>query len=117
ATDPAARPAAPPRRARRPSRSLLQEGQPVLADLQLVAVRELGALDAPPVHERPVETALVLDHEALATGDEDRWVPRDGDVVEEDVAVGRAADRSALVARNEVLTRPASARAHDERRA
>jgi hypothetical protein len=41
----------------------------------------------------------------------------DGDVVEEDVVVGRAADRGSVALRAEVLTRPSAARANDQRRA
>ena len=44
-------------------------------------------------------------------------VPGDGDVVEEDLAVGRAADARALAGRLEALPRPAAACADDERRA
>ena len=42
---------------------------------------------------------------------------RDGDVVEEHVALGRAADQRALGGREEALPRPAAAGADDERRA
>src|SRR5207244_2161123 len=42
-------------------------------------------------------------------------VARDGDVVEEDLAVGRAADPRALAARAEALARAPAAGAHDER--
>src|SRR4029077_16727769 len=41
----------------------------------------------------------------------------DGDVVEEDAAVRRAADRRPVVLRHEALARTAAARADDERRA
>src|SRR5262245_53758874 len=50
--------------------SSLDEGQPVLADLELVAVRELHLVDPPAVDERAVERALVLDRERAVAVDE-----------------------------------------------
>src|SRR5919204_2147507 len=44
-------------------RSSLQEGEPVFADLDFVAVLESRGLDALAVHEGAVETTLVLDVE------------------------------------------------------
>src|SRR4051812_27284973 len=78
------------------SGSFRQEDQPVLPDLQLVPVPQLGALDPPAVQERAVQAALVLDVEAAVALDEHRVLARDRDVVEEDVAVRRAADHGAL---------------------
>src|SRR5262249_6432259 len=48
--------------------------------------------------------------------DERCVAPRHGDVVEEDAAVRRAADRRPVALRRERLARPPAARAHDERR-
>src|SRR5262249_50692098 len=54
--------------------------------------------------------------EVVAFADEHGMLARDGDVVEEDVAVRRAADRGPVAARDEVLPRAPAARADDERR-
>src|SRR5215213_8395240 len=96
--------------------SPLHERQPVLADLQLVAVLELRAVDPAAVDEGAVQRPLVLDEEPPIALDEQGVVAGDGDVVEEDVAVGRAADTGAARARPERLAGAAAARAHDERR-
>src|SRR5437868_421838 len=85
------------------SRTACHEGHPVLADLDLVAVLELCALDAPTVDEGAVQRALVLDREAAVVLAQDGVPARDGDVVEEDPAVGRAADRGPLALRRERL--------------
>src|SRR6266542_2804996 len=96
--------------------SLVQETQLVLADLELVAVLELRRLDPLPVQERPVEAALVLDEEIAVLLDDRGVLPRDGDIVQEDVAVRGAPDRRALALREEMLARAAATGAHDERR-
>src|SRR5204863_1026129 len=98
------------------SRSSLEEGQPVLADLQLVAVVQLARLDAPAVEERPVQAALVFDEEGAVPLSHDGVAARDGDVVQEDVAVGRAADESLLALDVKRLTGAATARPHHESR-
>src|SRR5438067_633769 len=97
--------------------SALHEGEPVLADLELVAVLELLVVDPAPVDERPVQRALVLDEEVPVALDEHGVVARDGDVVEEDLALRRPPDACALAARAEALPRPAAAGPDDERRA
>src|SRR5262249_51636689 len=90
----------------------------VLADLELVVVGEpRRALDALPVEIRPVEAAEILDLEPGRATPDHGVLPGDRDVVEEDVAVGRAPDRRLLALQDERLPRPATARAHDERRA
>src|SRR2546423_12334106 len=48
------------------------ESQPVLADLDLVAVLERRGLDAAPVDERAVEAPLVLDRHPFGLADERR---------------------------------------------
>ena len=53
-------------------------------------------------------TAVTLDQHGVIAGN--------GDVVEEDLAVGRAADARALADRLEALPRPSAAGAHDQRR-
>src|SRR5207248_4793446 len=88
-----------------------------LADLDLVAVAQVGRLDAAAVHEGAVEAPLVLDEPASVALDELGVLARDGDVVEEHRAVGRAADRRALTLRHERLAGAAAAGADDERRA
>ena len=100
---------------REPSPSAVQERESVLADLQLVAVFELSGLDTLAVHEGAVEAAQVLDEERAVPLGDDGVLARDGDVVEEDPAVGRAADRR-LAFGDEGLPRPAAAGADDERR-
>src|SRR5581483_6011184 len=97
-------------------RSSREERQPVLADLELVAVRELGRVDALPVHEGAVQAPLVLDEPAPLALLEQRVLARDRDVVEEDPAVRRAADRRLAALRRERLARAAPARPDDERR-
>src|SRR5439155_18853296 len=76
-----------------PLPSAVQEGQPVFADLQLVSVLELARLDALAVHERAVETPLIIDEEAAVAFDEDRVLAGDRDVVEADAAVRSPSDR------------------------
>src|SRR5262249_38459825 len=98
-----------------PARRSLQERQPVLADLELVAVVELPGFDAPAVEECPVEAAEVLDREGVGAPTDDRVAPRDGHVVQEDVAVRRPSDRRLLVVEDERLPRATAAGAHDER--
>src|SRR5919202_795667 len=88
---------------------------PVLADLELVAVVQLRRLDPVPVEESSVQAAQVLDEEPAVALRQDRVLARDGDVVEEDLAVGGAADRRAVALGMEGLPRPAAARADDER--
>src|SRR5207302_6963583 len=67
--------------------------------------------------ERAVQAALVLDEPAPVALDELGVLARDGDVVEEDGTVGRAADRRALPLRGERLAGAAAAGADDEGRA
>src|SRR5688572_13977732 len=93
-----------------------EEGQLVLADLQLVAVVERARLDAPAVEEGAVQAPLVLDEELPVAAHDQRVATRDRDVVEEDVAVGRAANGGLLLLEQEVLARAAATGAHDQRR-
>src|SRR6478735_5562791 len=95
--------------------SFLQEAQLVLADLELVAVLQPARLDALAVEKGAVQAPLVLDEERTVLLDEHGVLARDGDIVEEDVAVRRAADRHALARRHEVLTRASASRADDQR--
>src|SRR4051795_4208521 len=53
----------------------LHEGQPVLADLELVAVLELLVVDPPAVDEGAVQGSLVLDEEMPVALEEHRVVP------------------------------------------
>src|SRR6184192_1279307 len=96
--------------------SAVEEREPVLPDLELVPVLELGALDALAVDERAVEAALVLDRERSVLVRQHGVLARDGDIVEEDPAVRRAADRRLVRLGAERLPRPPAARANDERR-
>src|SRR4051812_38963975 len=97
--------------------SALHEGKPVFTDLELIPVLELLVIDPASVDERAVQRALVLDEEVPFPLDEHGVVARDGDVVEEDLALRRPPDACALAARTEALPRPAAAGPDDERRA
>src|SRR5215471_9640960 len=94
--------------------SVLQEGEPVFPDLDLVAVAQIGGLDALAVDERPVQAALVLQMPAVAILREDGVLAGHRDVVEEDRALGRASDRRRTVLEGERLPRPPAARADNE---
>src|SRR5262249_32870158 len=98
-------------------RSSCKEDEPVLADLYLVVVGERRLLDAVPVQERAVEAPEILDREASALLGDDGMAARDGHVVEEDVAVGGAADRRPLTLELEDLTGAAAAGTDDQCRA
>src|SRR5919197_5533732 len=96
---------------------LLQVRQLVLADLELVAVLEpRRRLDALPVQERAVEAPEILDVVAVVLLQQHGVLARDGDVVEEDVVLGRAADGRAVALRHEVLARAAAPGTDHERR-
>src|SRR3954453_22470320 len=86
-----------------------------LADLQLVAVLEPVRLDAMAVDVGAVERAEVVEGVVAAAAHEEGVVARDGDVVEEDVRVGAAADRHAVGVQREALADAPAARADDER--
>src|SRR2546422_7975505 len=73
--------------------SSLEQGQAVLADLELVPVFELGLLDPLAIQEGAVAAPQILDLEAVVRAGEDRVLARDRHVVEEDLAVGRAPTR------------------------
>src|SRR5262249_12146903 len=96
--------------------SALHECHPVLPNLELVPVLETSVLDPVAVHEGAVERALVLDEELPAALDQNRMVPRDRHVIEEDLAVRGTADARALTRRLEALPRPAASGTHHERR-
>src|SRR5262249_41994142 len=66
----------------------LEENQAVLADLHLVGVLQDHGVDAIAVHVRAVQAAGVRDAEGRALACERGVPPGDGDVVEEDLAVG-----------------------------
>src|SRR5215207_6808877 len=65
-----------------------EEHQLELADLQLVAGDELAVLDPLPVEVGAVQRADVVDGEAVGAAADLGVAARDGDVVEEDVALG-----------------------------
>src|SRR5215212_7432046 len=96
------------------SPSTSEEGQPVLADLQLVVVLEPRRLDALAVDEGAVEAPLVLDREVAVALGEHRVLARDRHVVEEDAAVGRTAD-GRFAGEREDLPGASAARADNER--
>src|SRR6478609_9143494 len=92
-------------------RSFGHEGQAVFPHLDLISAFEAGRFDALAVHVGAVEAAEVLDEELVAAADQDRVLPRDGHVVEEDLVVRGPADRRALTLRQEVLARTSAPRA------
>src|SRR3954462_7599736 len=96
------------------TRSALEEGELVLADLQLVAVLEAVGLDAAAVDVGAVERPEVVEVEVAAAAHEQRVVARDGDVVEEDVGVGPAPDRHAVAREREALPHAPAAGADDQ---
>src|SRR5919198_5511492 len=96
--------------------SFLQEGQLVLADLQLVAVLELSRLDPLPVQEGAVEASLVFDEEVAVPPHQHGVLSGDRDVVQEDVAVRGAADRRPLALRHELLAGTPAPRPDDQGR-
>src|SRR5438093_10124314 len=95
----------------------LEEGQLVLADLELVAVLEAVRLDPPAVDVGAVERAEVVEVEVAAAADEQGVVARDRDVVEEEVGVRAPADRHPVAVEREALADPSAARADYEHRA
>src|SRR5581483_11088776 len=78
---------APPARQRSVALTAGEEHQAVLADLDLVAVVQRHLVDPLPVDVGAVEAAHVGDCEAGRGAAELDVAPRDGDVVEEDVAL------------------------------
>src|SRR4029079_1544465 len=97
--------------------STVDVGQPVLADLQLVTVGEPGLVHALAVDIGAVQAVEVAHVGAVCLPFQERVLAGDGDVVEEDVAVGGAADARSLAAHREVLTASASAQPDHQRRA
>src|SRR5258708_34143039 len=95
---------------RRPSARV--ERQLVLADLQLVAVLEAVGLDPLAVDVRAVQRAAVVDVPLVAAADQQGVVAGDGDVVEEDLGGGPAADAHSLAPPREALP-PAPAASAD----
>src|SRR5215211_6850707 len=93
----------------------LQKRQAVLADLDLVTVFELRALDPATVDVGAVETLLVVDVVAVVTMHEHRVPTGDGDVVEEDLVLGPAADAEALGLDRVSLARAAATGTDDQR--
>src|SRR4029453_10582354 len=73
-----------------------QVGELVLADLEIVAARQLVRLDPAPVDVGAVERSQVIDVEAVPPSHEQRVVTRDRDVVQEYPRVRAAADRHAI---------------------
>src|SRR4029453_14293 len=91
-----------------------EEGQPVLADLHLVPVLELRALDPAAVHVGAVEAVLVVDVIAVVPLHEHRVAARDGDVVQEDLVLRAAPDTDAIAFEAERLPRSPAPGADDQ---
>src|SRR5947209_10487100 len=88
--------------------------EPVFADLDLVAVAEVRRVDPLPVDVGAVEAALVVEPPPVAVTREHGVLARDGDVVEEDPALGRASDHRRALAERKRLAGAPSAGADDE---
>src|SRR4051812_48035325 len=97
--------------------SASEEGQLELADLELVAVLEPVRVHPLPVDVGAVQRARVVEQPVPAATYERRVLTRDGDVVEEDVGLRRAADRHPLAREREGLAHAPAARADHERAA
>src|SRR5918996_2386943 len=95
--------------------SALQVTELVLADLDLVAVLELVRLDPAAVHVGPVQGAEVVYVQAVLAAHHEGVVARHGDVVQEHLGVGAAADAHPVGVDREALPRSTPARADDER--
>src|SRR5205823_4623040 len=89
----------------------------VFADLELVAVGQSVGFDAPSVDIGAVERAAVVEEVVGPALDEDRVIAGDGDVVEEDVAVGAATDAHAVLLQRKALAGAAASGPDHERRA
>src|SRR5262249_52277619 len=85
--------------------------------LELVAVTQIRRFHPFAVDEGAVQAALVLEPPAFAVLREDGVLARDGDVVEEDRALGRTPDRRRSVLERERFPGAPAARADDEGRA
>ena len=102
---------------RRSGRWLGVEDEAELADLDLVAGLQRGLVDALAVDVGAVERADVADDEAVALAAEVGVLARDGDVVEEDVAVGVPAGVDLVVVEQEARAGVGSAQDDEQRRA
>src|SRR5436190_21807946 len=89
--------------------SVLDERESVLADLQLVSVRQASVLDALAVHVGAVQAALVEDVDAVRALLEHGVLTRDGDVVQKHIRLRGAADGGARRADRELVARAATA--------
>ena len=106
-----------PRPGQRPPLARVED-QPVLPDLDLVAVGQLDGVDPLAVDVRAVEAADVGDREApVGTAAELHVAARDGHVVQEDVALRVTAGRGQLAVQQEAAARVRPAAHHQERRA
>src|SRR5262245_7959314 len=94
--------------------SLLQVAELVLADLDLVAVRQPVRLDPAPVDVGAVEGAEVVDVAAVTPAHEEGVIAGDGDVVAKDPRVRAAADADPVLCDGEALPRAAASRADHE---
>src|SRR5215211_2455436 len=91
-----------------------EEHQLELADLELVAGDQLAVLDPLPVQVGAVQGADVVDGEGVGPAADLRVAARDGDVVEEDVALGVAPGGDHLLVEQEAAAgvRPAPHHQH-----
>src|SRR4051794_1087241 len=97
--------------------SVLDECEAVLADLQLVAVAQPRVLHAFAVDIGAVQAALVDDVHTVVALLQDGVLARDGDVVQEDVALRRAPDARAAGPDRKLIARAPAAEPDHERRA
>jgi hypothetical protein len=92
----------------------VQELQLELADLQLVAIRYLMALDAFPVDIGAVQTIEVLSEKAVGVDDNARVVPRDGNIVKKEVVLWATPYGEGVTQQRYDLSLPVVARADYE---
>ena len=98
-------------------RSRAPESQLELAYLQFVALHKSVPLDPLAVDVGAVQTVEIFDQEPALITNHPRMMPGHGDVVEEHVAVGTAADGKNVSVESDDLPFPAAAGADDEHRA
>src|SRR6188768_1652121 len=91
--------------------------EPELADLDLVAVGQHGLVDPVAVDVGAVEAADVGDGEAVRRAPELDVAPGDGDVVEEDLALGVATCGHHVLVEQEPVAGPRPALHHEQRAA
>jgi hypothetical protein len=83
-----------------------REAEGLAAELEVVALAEVGAVDAAAVEEAAVGAAEVLDAEGVADAAEQGVAARDAGVVEDQVVAGVPPDRERVLERPQLQHRP-----------